>query len=52
MGLGSLKMLLIIEPLDNHLAEFAYIVCAGGGEDVCPVGCGEILPIGAKIHAA
>ena len=26
------------------MAEFAYIVFVGGGENVCPVGCGEILP--------
>ena len=36
--------LLIIEPLDNHLAELLHFIGRGGGENVCPVGCGEILP--------
>ena len=52
VGLGSLKMLLIIEPLDNHLAELLHFIGCGGGENFCPIGCGEFLPIGAKTHTA
>ena len=47
MGLGSLKMLLIIEPLDNHLAELLHFIGRGGGEYGLPVAlgkCGVIQP--------
>ena len=47
VGLGSLKMLLIIEPLDNHLAELLHFIGRGGGEYGLPVAlgkCGVIQP--------
>lgn len=40
-------MLLIIEPLDNHLAELLHFIGRGGGEYGLPVSlgkCGVIQP--------
>ena len=41
------QMLLIIEPLDNHLAELLHFIGRGGGEYGLPVSlgkCGVIQP--------